>query len=240
MSFSPSSEHWANIWTEVEQAPLSLWKSHEIHAFDQFHLQLLAAALGGSDKLTRAKVVVPLAGDCLFVKSAIDEFQCDIAAIEFVPRACDRLCARFAGALEFWRSKVAEDMLLIRGAAPNGADLRIFNGNVLFPLPELVNWADVLYDKDAFGALMPEQRAEYVALIKTYLKSGGTYLLAGTFRVENVEAGPPFHLSRALVEQHFCADGVLEIVGEPIDSVYAKSERQGRHDITYILKKRAD
>lgn len=237
MTFSPSSSHWASIWTDVEQAPFSLWKSHELHAFDTFHLQLLATALGGAEKLTRAKIVVPLAGDCLFVKTAVESKQCDIAAIEFVPRACDRLCARFEGTVEFWRSKRADDMLLIQGKAPNGADVRIFNGDIMFPLPELQGWADVVYDKDAFGALLPEQRAAYVALIKTYLKAGGTYLLAGTFRHANESAGPPFHLDRALVETMFCGDHSLEIVGEPVSNMYSKrTEESHRNDITYILK----
>lgn len=240
MTFSPSSAHWSTIWTDVEQAPFSLWKSHELLAFDKFHLQLLATALGGAERLTRAKIVVPLAGDCLFVKTAVETAQCDVAAIEFVPRACDLLCARFEGTVEFWRSKRADDMLLIQGKAPNGADVRIFNGDIMFPLPELVGWADVVYDKDAFGALLPEQRAAYVALIKTYLKAGGTYLLAGAFRHANQSAGPPFHVDRALVESMFCADASLEIVGEPVTNMYSKrTEETNRNDITFVLKKKA-
>jgi hypothetical protein len=233
-SLAPSAaiDAWQQRWNELEANPHQMWKSHEKHRFDLFH----ASLLGGDAQ----RIVVPMAGDCLAVKTFAVERQCSVAAIEFVPRACERLQERFADTDVAFDSVVPlRDNVALRcgTSASTGAQVRIFQCDVLDPQPELADWADVLYDKDAFGALQPAMRAPYVALMTTYLKAGGIVLLAGASRVIDVDKGPPFSLTRELVQAQWCATGAFEIVGEPRERVYNVTEDERFHDITYVLKK---
>jgi hypothetical protein len=244
MSSSSSTliDAWQERWSELEKSPQTKWKLHELFNFDRFHAQLLDTVLSGTGGIEGKRIVVPLAGDCLAVKTFAVDRKCSVAAIEFVPRACELLQERFVGTDVAFDEPVQlrDNVLLRKGeAASTGAQVRVFQCDVFEPLSEVFNWADVLYDKDAFGALHPVQRAPYVQVVSKYLQPGGILLLAGAFRVIDAEKGPPFSLTRELVLSQWCAGGDFQLIGEPREREYNTVEERF-HDITYILQKKKE
>ena len=109
----------------------------------------------------------------------------------------------------------------------------VFEANALTKLP-IAN-INVLYDKDAFGAILVEQRAPYVERMSSYLADDCLVLLAGASRYTDVDGGPPFNLSEELVKE-FWSD--FEIVDKQTEQYNPKANERGFCDVTYILKRR--
>lgn len=57
--------------------------------------------------------------------------------------------------------------------------MRIYEGSIFHLFQDEKQRHDVLYDKDAFGALHPTKRDEYLTVVKQYLKNDALVLLSG-------------------------------------------------------------
>ena len=158
-----------------------------------------------------------------------------------MPRAVDRLVARIK---ELSNVKSIDSVATnesdaavrhFQGTTDAGAAIHVLEADVLKSLD--IASVDVLYDKDAFGALEPEDRDAYAAQMSRYARAGSTLLIAGKHRTHNVDAGPPYNLPQSLIEKTWNAVGFDLVAvhdklfgGEP-------SEDRPFSEITYILKK---
>jgi hypothetical protein len=111
----------------------------------------------------------------------------------------------------------------------------IYQASIFDQQPSFVEQFDVIYDKDAFGAIEPEQRASYVATVGSYLKPGGFLLLAGCRRERDFDQGPPFDVPPSVVTDAWGAEYKLL---ETHERLYTP-EKQVKpwHDTTYIFQK---
>ena len=92
---------------------------------------------------------------------------------------------------------------------PEGPNVSIFNGNFLDPPPALTatvrahGGVTAVYDKDAFGAIDPTERASYLHSLTSLLVPGAIVLLEVKKKSADQDKGPPFHLLEADVAREF-------------------------------------
>ena len=81
---------------------------------------------------------------------------------------------------------------------------------------------DVLYDRAAFGAILPRTRAQYGKLMRSLLNESALIYLEAKFGTgENAEtAGPPYHVSQSCLQSAFHLEFTL------LDPLYNKKTDQ--------------
>jgi len=155
------------------------------------------------------KLLVPLSGDCAYVKHAWDMgFQ--VTAVEWSSVAVGTLLDQFAA------SGVSFDVS--QGAAGVGttlhegervrlivADWDAYTAHA--EANELASF-DIIFDKDAYGFLGPAKGKAYATTLCKLLKPGAFIYLEVKQRADGGSAGPPFHISVEDINASFGACGV--------------------------------
>jgi len=220
---------WFEKWSNIAAGGIAGWKDGEHLLNHKVAYEFLATHNVPLSPAPRT-ILVPLCGDSLFVPFAFSRGH-RVVAIDLVPVAIQALQKRFPKDTQFSPlapaptpdSKVQVTTTTATGDAaefqPEGgagaAAATLIAGDFLVPLPKEVlakGSVDVVFDKDSFGALGPNERARYVPRVREYLKPGGFVLLECKWKDTNRDAGPPYHVSQEMVKAEW-VDAGFEVVG---------------------------
>eukprot|EP01125_Pyxidicula_operculata_P014447 TRINITY_DN4811_c0_g1_i1.p1 TRINITY_DN4811_c0_g1~~TRINITY_DN4811_c0_g1_i1.p1 ORF type:complete len:137 (-),score=24.89 TRINITY_DN4811_c0_g1_i1:87-497(-) len=82
----------------------------------------------------------------------------------------------------------------------NNNRLKIWEGDGLVQQEEESQAYDVIFDKDAFGALPFELREKYSRTVSSYLKVGGYWYYEVKEKEIGRDKGPPFHVTSEVLK----------------------------------------
>jgi hypothetical protein len=128
--------------------------------------------------------------DDMFLRYAFEQGQ-HICAIGLVPYAAISLREQFGPNDDDWVIQEDEgeeedplnDGMVVWKHKSERLTLYLPLGDILMDLPELHGTFDIVYDKDAVGALAPESRVQFCERLASYTKEGGV-----VYTEENYEA----------------------------------------------------
>eukprot|EP00051_Salpingoeca_urceolata_P010317 m.125920 g.125920 ORF g.125920 m.125920 type:complete len:251 (-) comp16664_c0_seq5:894-1646(-) len=239
---------WTETWGEILSGGNQRWKDGEQFgnyereaAYLQEHGALPAPGAADAHKV---HVFAPLAGDSPLPSHLFRKFGHSVSALDFVEAACDAMRSRFSGdgddgvAFEASDSSdVPEGMKLWTAKGADGNEARVWCGDFFVELPSEVGRADVVFDKDSFGAIEREDRQRYLALVARYLKPNGYVLLEVKDKDEGKDAGPPFHFTKEDIETLWGAHGFRIVDHQP--SLYKVSRTTFRQQ-GFLLQKKGE
>lgn len=204
----PTHPRWNEVWKDILGGGNKRWKDgEEINNFEvAYNLLVEEGVLSAASQ--PSSIFVPLCGDCRFVHYAHSRGN-SVAGLDGVGAALETLRKQFEKGPSFERSDIKEG-----GVVFTGSDGRITTIQAdLFTTPfitelNLERSFDLIYDKDAFGAIPPEDRAAYVKIMSRVCKAGGFVFIEGKFRKEeDPTLGPPFHLVTEEIKKQWGAEG---------------------------------
>jgi SAM-dependent methyltransferase len=95
---------------------------------------------------------------------------------------------------------------------------------------EFANQFDYVLEHTCFCAILPQQRAEYVELVRSILRPGGE--LIGLFWAHSRAGGPPFGVTLAELQQQFEPSFEILTLQQPTNSI------EGRQQEEYLARMR--
>lgn len=203
-----SIDFWSGAWASVPENEPVKWKDGESRKTYE-HVYSLLVDQGAL--IEPAAIFVPLCGDGKFLQYAHSKGN-TVTGCDLVPVAIDRLKRQFQG--EFAESKDAAG-----SHEYVGERVRLVCGDILkFQVREKAN---LIYDKDAFGAIPVAMRPAYLDKIVQLCQPGTHVFLEVKFKQTDQEHGPPFHFLRADVEKYYGERGFVLVSYNP--SVYPLS-----------------
>lgn len=235
--------HWKDTWVEILAGGPQRWKDGEgVENYAVAHQYLCERGVvnkstaSGSSSDKSSRVFVPLAGDCKFVPYVWGK-GCSVVVNEQVGMAVTAMKQAFEGDKkapssppsqegENTEKKGTEFTSSVLKASDSPDDDLLWSsddGRVsiwqtsIFSIPPGAFTVDCIFDKDAFGAIQPKDRAAYVTLMKTLLKPGGHVLLEVKNRSDGVGSpphGPPFHFDREIVAQAWSGFTIVDYVAQ--------------------------
>lgn len=204
-----SAESWKNTWTDMLAGGPQRWKDGEKTLNYEIAYTYLCKHGALDDKKS---VFVPLAGDCKFV-SYVASKGCAVVVNEQVAIAVQSMKDACTG-VEFESKSLSQSESCDDDElwSDRSGKLSIWQTS-FFAIPAKSFNVDCVYDKDAFGAIQPKDRENYVKQIKTFLNKGGYVLLEVKNRNDGFEGGgPPFHFDKNTVEQYFTGFTIVEYI----------------------------
>eukprot|EP00164_Ancoracysta_twista_P018615 GFYU01032326.1.p1 GENE.GFYU01032326.1~~GFYU01032326.1.p1 ORF type:complete len:252 (-),score=40.61 GFYU01032326.1:51-740(-) len=153
------------------------------------------------------KLLAPLCGDDYFVKHAWD-MGLDVTGVEWSGVAMNKMKEYFSqeNSVEFQQPPGGSDVV-----QSSSERVSLFNvGWDAFGPYAAANEADkydIIYDKDAFGYLKPEERAAYVETLDKVLKPKGFIYMEVKNRADGGPEGPPFHVGAEQIEKQWSKYG---------------------------------
>jgi len=182
---------WEDIWTDITNGGNQRWKSGEQETIVYDYIEKQGVISDGM------KILVPLAGDSHFVPHLWSKGHA-VAANEMVPLAVETLKS-LCGESHVWE---VEHVKL--GSKKHSTEHLTIHECSVFDLDIPAGTFDLIYDKDAFGALEIADRSEYLKLMHRLLKVGGYVALLCRYREDKDRlAGPPFHIDADMVVNEF-------------------------------------
>jgi len=151
------------------------------------------------------RVLVPLAGDCAYVKHGW-EAGFHMTAVEWSTVAVSMLRKQFESAGVTF--SVSTDAMGKGSTVYEGERIRLVvaSWEAYAAVAEEESF-DVIFDKDAFGYLGVQKGGPYAAKLCELLKPGGHVYLEVKNRKDGGAGGPPFHISAADIKGAFGARG---------------------------------
>jgi len=172
----------------------------------------------------KESILVPLCGDCAFIPYAVNKGHL-VAGCEFTSLAVHMLKNRFNN-VKFTTSDFDWGTLHKMESATHGQESKLddvkMNGSLtvfetdILKLPVKQSSFDLIYDKDALGAIPIKLREEYLNIVNASLRPGGHTLLEVKLKNDaDFQKGPPFHFTKESVLKYFGDDFELidHIVG---------------------------
>lgn len=237
---------WDASWEKVQNGD-PLWKSVEFGVYPSCSHQMLVrhGALAdhntaSPDTLAKQRVYVPLGGDCKMI-TYLHELGYSVVVNEW----CDPPIANLKKAIPGeWQ---VESLERTHPGVSGGAGATESPAVLVHISPDkrLIVWQcsylvaledddrfDVVYDKDAFGAISPSERSAYAQKSLQHLKSGGMILLEAKdktiFWQQSIgdadpedpvqvkalfESGPPYHITIDIVFANY--NGCQQLAYDP-------------------------
>lgn len=210
---------WAEYWGKIEADPQTnqFWRagSEESHKVVTAFLleaakgeQLLSKAAAEGRRLT---VLIPLSGDDPAAKAFL-EAGCDVVCVEGVSRAVQALKTSLAtGAEEQWSQRSSGPFTVWSHQRESGNTATVLEGSLFDlehhnPLPAHQVF-DVLYDRDAFGAIEPATRPLYAKIVLSLFPEPrpAIFYVEAKFRTgERFDTeGPPYHVPLDALLLHY-------------------------------------
>eukprot|EP00931_Biecheleriopsis_adriatica_P078146 TRINITY_DN51613_c0_g1_i1.p1 TRINITY_DN51613_c0_g1~~TRINITY_DN51613_c0_g1_i1.p1 ORF type:complete len:269 (-),score=50.93 TRINITY_DN51613_c0_g1_i1:189-995(-) len=162
-------------------------------------------------------LLVPLSGDCAYVKYAWD-MGFHVTAVEWSSVAVGTLLEQFA----------ASGVSFTTSQGTAGTDTTVYEGERIRLV--VADWAaytahaeakelasfDVIFDKDAFGFLGPTRGKPYAATLCKLLKPKAFVYLEVKNRAGGGSSGPPFHISVEDISDSFgsCSVPIVKDFGK--------------------------
>jgi len=196
---------WSGAWATIPENEPAKWKDGEA----QKTFELVYSLLVDQGALKEpAAIFVPLCGDGKFLQHAHSKGN-TVTGCDLVPLAIDRLKRQF-------QSSFTEHKDALGSHEYESERVRLVCGNIL--KVQVREKVDLIYDKDAFGAIPIAMRSAYLDKIVEMCQHGTYVFLEVKFKLTDQEKGPPFHFSRADIETYYGERGFVLVSYNP--SVY--------------------
>lgn len=189
-------DRWRKRWEEINTTDKLFWKdgdeNFQGYLIDYNYLQQLGVINPGQS------IFIPLSGDCKFASHAFSKPRNHILGInEFVDIAVSNMKSTLGG--EFIQQPLSPEGILWKN---HQNTISIWECN-FFQVSVSAQY-DLIFDKDAFGAIPPDQRKLYVKKISEILKPGGHVFLSVKDKASrDLKSGPPFHIDEKIVSQYW-------------------------------------
>lgn len=221
------------VFEDINAGGSLRWKMGEtVKDWETQHANI-AQFLDPSKASPPPRVLVPLAGDCAYVKHGWDK-GFDVTAVEWSSVAVETLKKQFE------RSGVA--FHTTKGAAGNGsvvhqgervrlvvADWDAYASHASSSEAESF---DLIFDKDAYGFLGPIRGKPYAKTLCGLLKPGGFIYIEVKNFAGAPSGGPPFHISKDDISSAFVGVPIVKDFGKQ-PAPYGPNTSQ----VAHMLKK---
>lgn len=224
---------WKRSWDKV-QSGQSLWKSVEFGKYPACSYELLtqhsAPMQVNAKNPASVRIYIPLGGDCAFILHAYNKGH-TVVVSEWCDAPIANLKTKVPGQWNVQKLK-RESPGVAGGAGAQTEDVLVHTS----PDKRLIVWQcsylvaldkeemfDIVYDKDAFGAVSIVERAAYAEKCVQHVKEGGHVLLevkdrseefpetkdagtseqAGGVDPQLFTVGPPFHITQQICLDHY-------------------------------------
>jgi thiopurine S-methyltransferase len=155
------------------------WEQGQI-GFHQEHANPLLERFWANVGVQGGRVLVPLCGKSLDLKWLADRGH-EVVGVEFVSAAVEAYFVERG--IEPLREEIAGFPLL------RGAGVSLLVGDFFRVHTGVTGWCDAIYDRAAWVAIAEQDRARYVAQLRSLLRPGGRVLLVNF--VHDLGSGPP-------------------------------------------------
>ena len=204
---------WEGYWEKIlSNSATQFWRTgaSETHPLVSAFLRSRILTCFPDVSPAQLSVLVPLCGDDR-VATDLLEAGFNVVGIEKTPSAVEMMKKAVEGTDGSWLRSEQGSFIVWEYASPSGGHFKLIEGS-FFELedPETAPLEDrsfdVLYDRDAFGAIHPSMRASYSKIINRLLKPSSSllYFEAKNRSGENFDTlGPPFHISKEVLDTNF-------------------------------------
>jgi hypothetical protein len=189
---------WGASWADILEGGQQKWKDGEqLNNFATVYELLSSEGCFTSV----SNVLVPLCGDCPFSKYAYEKGH-SVCCVDAVEAALDKLKKDFNGVV--FNERTSDGT---RISTSDDSRVQIYCGDffacaALQPHKGSIN---VVYDKDAFGAIDPSQREAYARVIGELAAPQSYVFVEGKSR-SGIE-GPPFNLDEMAIREIWGKEG---------------------------------
>ena len=202
---------WSSTWRDILNGGNPRWKIDDL-AHKQAALKNIVQSSGNKQGGEELSILCPLAGDDPFVVNAWKQGH-RVTAIDLVPEAVEAMKARFGSSMTEWKrydynpSESSMSAAIFVKWTSLDDKVPLYQSDMLKPISHLLETEakfDAVYDKDSFGALEKHMRPAYSQRISEYTKPGSVlYLEVKNRENGDKSVGPPFHVTKEDLEEHF-------------------------------------
>ena len=222
---------WSGAWDDILKGGDPRWKRGEGEANTRAQLTHLHSLAGEYSLPSSLSIFVPLAGDCPIVHAAWMMGH-KVTANEFVPVAVTALRRVFSAKEEDW--KCEEIPAGKKWTYVVDGRVIIYECDIFTSVSELLDSFDIVFDKDAYGALSPPVRRGYMSVLSSYLRHGGIMYCEAKKKLVDADKGPPFDVTPEDIKGN--VDGLLTYV-RSLGEVYDWGDKSQYLQIGHVLKR---
>jgi Thiopurine S-methyltransferase (TPMT) len=202
-----NTERWQKRWHLIVEQGQQFWKADEAELIKVANYCIESPIVALASR--RRRLLIPFSGDCLFAVHAYNAMASSarVDCVEIAPLAIQSLKEKFADK-NLTETPIAGDAWTLSddGKVHRSACGRvcIFEHSVLDDeWPGFDEPYDMVYDKDAFGAVAPEHRQRYIDAVLSRTSDDAVLLFEVKEKAADRDSGPPFHIDEATLSSAF-------------------------------------